>query len=113
MNTCTWCGDTIETGIDNQHRCKPEEARRKAMENVVPINDNVPREVVLYRTWLVDYKYIVVDPFPAGWNNYSTADKEHWLRTTGALADHKFQEHVSVEDGSWDVDWRLVEESQA
>jgi len=46
MNTCTWCGDTIETGIDNQHRCKPdrepmsffnelpEEARRKAMENV-------------------------------------------------------------------------------
>jgi len=46
MNTCTWCGDTIETGIDNQHRCKPdrepmsffnelpEEARKKAMENV-------------------------------------------------------------------------------
>ena len=46
MNTCNWCGDTIETGIDNQHRCKPdrepmsffnelpEEAQRKAMENV-------------------------------------------------------------------------------
>jgi hypothetical protein len=46
MNTCTWCGDTIETGIDNQHRCKPdrepmsffnelpEEAKKKAYENL-------------------------------------------------------------------------------
>ena len=21
---CTWCGDDIKTGIDNQHTCKPE-----------------------------------------------------------------------------------------
>jgi len=64
-------------------------------------NDLTPRKITLYRTWTVDYKYIVVDPLPDDWHTYSTAQQEYWLRTNGALADHKFQEHVSIDDGTW------------
>jgi hypothetical protein len=78
----------------------------------VPVIKSVPRHISLYRTWSVEYKYIVVDPLPKGWDDdYSMADKEQWLRTTGALSEHKFQEHVSVDDGSWDVDPKWIEES--
>ena len=80
------------------------------MDNVY-VMPNVPRYISLHRTWSVDYKYIVVDPLPAEWDDYSMADKERWLRTQGSLTDHKFQEHVSVDDGSWDLDPKMIEES--
>jgi hypothetical protein len=83
------------------------------MRNVVSINkDSVPRHMFLNRTWFVDSKFIVVDPLPQGWDDdYSTADKERWLRTTGTLVEHEFKEHVSIDDGTWDYDYWQVGDS--
>lgn len=57
--------------------------------------------VTVFRTWLIDTKYIVTDKFPDNWDNMTNSSRETWIKIHGKPLDPKFREVVAVEDGSF------------
>lgn len=57
--------------------------------------------VTVYRTWLIDTKYVVSDSFPDNWDDMSNLNREAWIKVHGKALEPSFREVVAVEDGSF------------
>lgn len=57
--------------------------------------------VTVYRTWLIDTKYIVTDSFPINWDGMTNLSRETWVKVHGKQLEPTFREVVAVEDGSF------------
>ena len=79
------------------------------------MTDNV-KNITIYRTWMVDYKYAVTDGLPtkAVWQSMTASQQEQWLRQHGMLLDTKFSEYLGMDDGEildYDGKLRIVSDS--
>ena len=55
----------------------------------------------VYRTWLVDVRYMVSQPFPDDWDTYQPWKQEAWLKANAIETGQKFKEYVGIDDGSF------------